>query len=94
MIWRAAPRGGGGTEKYPYPGRASGKRHADHSSAARADASLHVMYLLDTHSFLWFIWNDPRLSAGDPFERTLISQSIEEGLTLIFKTPKVCAVQH
>jgi PIN domain nuclease of toxin-antitoxin system len=117
------------------------------------------MYLLDTHAFLWFIWNDPQLSVrakeqiektpncyvsmsslweisiklslnklafpspyqqyipqqlgingfrilpirfkhtvrqnllprhhGDPFDRMLISQSLEEGLTLISKDAKL-----
>src|SRR5688500_4735080 len=28
-----------------------------------------MTFLLDTHSFLWFVWNDPKLSAG---ARTLI----------------------
>jgi PIN domain nuclease of toxin-antitoxin system len=34
-----------------------------------------VRLLLDTHTFLWFVWNDPRLSAG---ARALLESPLNE----------------
>lgn len=50
--------------------------------------------LLDTHTFLWFVFGDPSLSAlarmatlpfhhRDPFDRMLVSQCLAEGMPLI-----------
>jgi PIN domain nuclease of toxin-antitoxin system len=44
--------------------------------------------LLDTHVFLWWLLNDPRLSPlplhhRDPFDRLLIATALEEDMTLL-----------
>jgi PIN domain nuclease of toxin-antitoxin system len=55
--------------------------------------------LLDTHAFLWFVWDSPRLAAialphvvhaatlpfhhRDPFDRLIIAQSLTESIPVV-----------
>jgi len=46
-----------------------------------------MMLLLDTHVFLWYITADSR----DPFDRLLIAQAIQHGLTIATVDPDIAA---
>lgn len=42
--------------------------------------------LIDTHALLWWFADDPALgprSRADPFDRMLIAQALEKGLTVL-----------
>ncbi len=52
--------------------------------------------LLDTHTMLWFFWDDPDHATmveglvphhRDPFDRLLIAQAMVEGLPLVSADP-------
>ena len=78
----------------------SSKKRSTASRVREAPPPLSRRLLLDTHVWLWWQADDPRLGRaagvsklpalhGDPFDRMLISQALTEGLTLVSADPQL-----